>query len=118
MNEREKQISSESQEILDAQVRIRTLAEKLRDKEDRVKNTEIHYNTELKKCREAQKKVAEMAGRLKKKNDEMKDRNLSLEKRMVECDALERQLRHWQRELEDGGTTSMSRDGSDLGFSF
>jgi len=118
IDEREKHISSESQEILDAQVRIRSLAEQLRDKEERVKNTETYYNTELKKCRGAQRKVAEMASRLKKKNDEMKDRSLNLEKRMMECDALERQLRHWQRELEEGGTTSMSRDGSDLGFSF
>merc|ERR1712238_360189 len=88
------------------------------ERESELNNKETHYNNELKKCRRAQRKVAEMASRLKEKNDEMKDRGINLEKRMMECDAIERQLRHWQRELEEGGTTLMSRDGSDLGFSF
>lgn len=79
---------------------------------------ELHYETELKKCRESQRKVAEMAGQLKYKSDDLKEKSLSLDKRMAECDALERQLREWQRELEGEGGTAVSPGGSDLGLSF
>jgi hypothetical protein len=38
---------------------------------------------------------------------------------MAECDALERQLQHWQQELEEGVTTLTSpREDGDLGSSF
>jgi chromosome segregation ATPase len=94
------------------------LAEQVKEKEERVKNAEMHFNVELKKCREAQKKVADLASRLKKRNDEITQQNVRLDTRMAECDALERQLRHWQQELEEGATNASFSRGSDVGFSF
>ena len=120
LDHRESQISAEHQEIRDAQARIRKMAEQIKDKEQNVKAAEVHYQSELKKCRDGHKKVAEMASRVKKRTDELKAQELAINRRMVEVDALEKQLRHWQLELEEGATnTSFSRtDGSDIGFNF
>ena len=115
---RERKLAVESKEIKDAQLRVRKLAEQLREKETRVKESERQYETELKNCKEAQSRVQQMAFRLKQKNEQIKEESQRLERRMAECDALEKHLQQWQYELEDGLTLESPRGEDGMGTSF
>ena len=94
------------------------MAEQLREKETRVKESERQYETELKNCKEAQSRVQQMTFRLKQKNEQIKEESQRLERRMAECDALEKHLQQWQYELEDGLTLESPRGEDGMGTSF
>ena len=90
------------------------MTEQLREKEARARESERHFEVELRKCQEAQARVQEMALRLKQKNEQVKEDTKQLERRMAECDALERQLQQWQDELEDGAAIFPREEGGSL----
>jgi hypothetical protein len=97
---RERQGTTQSEELEDAHGRFRKLADQLRHKERDLEWREANLTSELSKCENTQSRLKKLAIQLQQKAKQLShDRSLTM-RRMEECDALESQLQQWQIQLE------------------
>jgi len=84
----------------DANVRVRKMADQLRQRELEIEFKETHLASELARCGTSQQRVAKMAQALKEKAERLAKDRFDTDRRMNDCDALETQLSKWQKQQE------------------